>query len=203
MLIDCAAIGRGELYRLLTGTVIPRPIAWVSTRGSSGIDNLAPFSFFNVVSVNPPIVAFSPGYKFDSDKNKIEKDTLKNVRESGEFVVNLVEYALAEKMNLTSSNLPASESEFDLVGLTRRPGSKVDAPGVTEAAVSFECKLFHIHELGGSALILGEIVAIHLKDDIWQNGTIDLTHYQPVGRLGENLYCTINDRFELNRPENS
>jgi flavin reductase (DIM6/NTAB) family NADH-FMN oxidoreductase RutF len=201
MLIDCVNVGQGELYRILTGTVIPRPIAWVSSRGENGVDNLAPFSFFNVVSVNPPMVAFSPGYKVDAvTKKLIEKDTLKNIRASGEFVVNLVDHSLAEKMNLSSSDLPSAQSEFDLAGLERASAAKVRCPLVAAASVSFECRLFHIHELGGSTLILGEIVAIHLKDGIWQNGTVDLSLFQPVGRLGENLYCTINDRFEIKRP---
>ncbi len=210
MIIKCSETKTEQLYRLLIGTVVPRPIAWVSTTSDTGVDNLAPFSFYNVFSIKPPMLGFSPGYKrpATASTKAIAKDTLTNVRETGEFVVNVVSQFLAEQMNQSSADYPADVSEFAAVNLTATASTMVKPPRVGEALISMECKVFHIHDLGGSALVLGEIVCMHLKDEVVQINSardgqisIDLDVLQPVGRLSGNLYSTIKDRFEIARPE--
>ncbi len=210
MIIKCSETKTEQLYRLLIGTVVPRPIAWVSTTSDTGVDNLAPFSFYNVFSIKPPMLGFSPGYKrpATASTKAIAKDTLTNVRETGEFVVNVVSQFLAEQMNQSSADYPADVSEFAAVNLTATDSTMVKPPRVGEALISMECKVFHIHDLGGSALVLGEIVCMHLKDEVVQINSardgqisIDLDVLQPVGRLSGNLYSTIKDRFEIARPE--
>lgn len=192
-----------DLYKLLVSAVMPRPIAWVSTVSKEGIDNLAPFSFFNAVSVKPPILAFAPALK-EANGAPAEKDTLRNVRETGEFVVNVVSRDLVEKMNETSFDYAPNESEFDAAGLTREPSSLVKPKRVAESPINFECKLYQIIDFGrevqSGSLILGEIVKIHLRDSVFKNGKIDMAALNPVGRLGGLWYCGIGDRFELKRP---
>ena len=208
MIIKCSETKTEQLYRLLIGSVVPRPIAWVSTRSSAGHDNLAPFSFYNVFSIKPPMLGFSPGYKrpATATSSAIAKDTLTNVRDTGEFVVNVVSEFLAAQMNQSSADYPPDISEFAAVNLTATASSVVKPPRVGEALISMECKVFHIHDLGGSALVLGEIICIHLNDEVVKTSpegqlSIDLDVLQPVGRLSGNLYSTIKDRFEINRPE--
>ncbi len=192
-----------DLYKILVSTVMPRPIAWVSSISKEGIDNLAPFSFFTVASVKPPIVCFAPALK-DVDGKPTEKDTLRNIRETGEFVVNIVSRNLVEKMNQTSFEYAPHESEFDAVGLTRAPSSLVKPKRVAESLVNYECKLFQIIDFGkdvqSGSLILGEIVMAHLDERIFKNGKVDMAELNPVGRLGGLWYCGIDDRFELKRP---
>lgn len=156
------------------------------------------------------MLGFSPGYKrpATASTNAIAKDTLTNVRETGEFVVNVVSQFLVEQMNQSSADYPPDVSEFAAVNLTAIASTMVKPPRVGEALISMECKVFHIHDLGGSALVLGEIVCIHLKDEVVQINpardgqiSVDLDVLQPVGRLSGNLYSTIQDRFEIARPE--
>jgi flavin reductase (DIM6/NTAB) family NADH-FMN oxidoreductase RutF len=192
-----------DLYKILVSTVMPRPIAWVSTISKEGIDNLAPFSFFTVASVKPPILCFAPALK-SVDGVPTEKDTLRNIQETGEFVVNIVSRSLVEKMNQTSFDYARSESEFDAVGLTRAPAHLVKPKRVAESLVNYECKLFQIitfgKEVQSGSLILGEIVMTHLDEQIFKNGKIDMAELNPVGRLGGLWYSGIEDRFELKRP---
>jgi flavin reductase (DIM6/NTAB) family NADH-FMN oxidoreductase RutF len=201
MNIVCRDTKIDELYNLLIQTVVPRPIAWVSSR-SKNISNLAPFSFFNVLSVNPPILGFSPGYKRPGpgQSGPQPKDTLRNIKETGCFAVNIVSLDLAEQMNASAANFAPDVSEFAALGITEAPGNFVDAPRVAEARVSLECRTFHLHELGGSCLVLGEIIGINIDDRIINDGVINLDILQPVGRLGGNWYATVKDRFELARP---
>ncbi|MBP6745172.1 flavin reductase family protein [bacterium] len=210
MIIKCSETKTEQLYRILIGSVVPRPIAWVSTTSTNDVDNLAPFSFYNVFSIKPPMLGFSPGYKQPATANStaIAKDTLTNVRETGEFVVNVVSQFLVEQMNQSSADYPPDVSEFAAIGLTATPSAMVKPPRVGEALISMECKVFHIHDLGGSALVLGEIVCIHLNDKVVKTNveregqlSVDLDILQPVGRLSGNLYSTINERFEIARPE--
>ncbi|MFA6208310.1 MAG: flavin reductase family protein [Candidatus Obscuribacterales bacterium] len=209
MIIKCSETKTEQLYRILIGSVVPRPIAWVSTQSTNGLNNLAPFSFYNVFSIKPPMLGFSPGYKrpATADSKAIAKDTLTNVRETGEFVVNVVSQFLAEQMNQSSADYPPDVSEFSAINLTATASTTVKPPRVGEALISMECKVFHIHDLGGSALVLGEINCIHLSDEVVKADansgqlSIDLDVLQPVGRLSGNLYSTINDRFEIARPE--
>ena len=209
MIINCAEVSSNPIYQLLIGAVLPRPIAWVSTRSLDGINNLAPFSFFNAFSVQPPILGFAPGLKRVTDASEMEpnerpkvvpKDTLRNVTDTGEFVVQIVSRHLAEKMNQTSGEYPPDVSEFDAVGLTAVPSEMVKPPRVGECLVSMECKLFNIVKLGASSLVLGEILCIHLSDEILRDGKIDLDVLEPIGRLGGNGYSTVTDRFEIARP---
>lgn len=210
MIIKCSETKTEQLYRILIGSVVPRPIAWVSSTSATGVDNLAPFSFYNVFSIKPPMLGFSPGYKRPATANSsaIAKDTLTNVRETGEFVVNVVSQFLAEQMNQSSADYAPDVSEFAAVNLTARASTMIKPPRVGEALISMECKVFHIHDLGGSALVLGEIVCIHLSDEVVKTDaagggqiSIDLDTLQPIGRLSGNLYSTIRDQFEIARPQ--
>ena len=185
----------GSPYRLLAGAVIPRPIAWVSSRSADGTDNLAPYSFFNVAAVDPPVLMFSP---VGTGENL--KDTPTNVLDTEEFVVNLVTHDLVAAMNETAATLPRGESEFDRVGLERGESVKVDPPRVAEARVSFECTLYDAIEIGGSLMILGEVVYAHVADDALTDGKIDTEKLDAVGRLSGSAYATTRERFTLERP---
>lgn len=205
MLISCKKTSTEDLYRLLIQTVVPRPIAWVSSRSRQGVNNLAPFSFFNVVCVEPPILGFSPGYKRSPEGLPVAKDTLRNIKDTGFFTVNLVSLDLVEKMNQSAADYEADISEFLALGLTAVEGNFVEAPRLAEARVSLECRTFHLHELGGSCLVLGEIIGLNIDDSLLVSSAggklaIDLDLLEPVGRLGGNWYSTVKDRFELARP---
>lgn len=200
MFIDCEKTAPKQVYELLVNAVVPRPIAWVSTRGKNGVDNLAPFSFFNVFSSNPPVLGFSPGLKRTSEGHVVPKDTLQNVRDTKEFVVNIVNAPLAERMVKTSANFSSDISEFDAVGLTSADSLYVSAPRVQESPINFECKLFKIVEIGTSNLILGQIVCIHIDNSVLSDGQIDVLKLQPVGRLGGESYSIADDPFIIERP---
>ena len=192
-----------EFYRILISTVAPRPIAWVSTL-SDGRLNLAPFSFFNVVSAKPPLLGFSPSLRL-VDGRPAPKDTLRNIRETGEFVVNVVTFAVAEAMNLTSGDYESSVNEFELARLTTRPSQIVKPPQVAESPVSFECKLNRIIDFGSEppsgSLVFGEIVCVHLKEGVLKDGRLDPDSLDLVGRMGGMQYSRTTPRFELKRPE--
>ncbi|GAB7008314.1 flavin reductase family protein [Halorubrum trueperi] len=184
----------GSPYRLLSTAVTPRPIAWVSSRGSAG-ENLAPYSFFNVVAIDPPIVGFSPVATAADPK-----DTLANALETEAFVVNVVTADVVEAMNASSATLDAGESEFDHVGIERAPSTRVDAPRVAAAAVSFECELYDAVEIGTSTLVLGEVVYAHVDESVLTDGQIDVDRLDTVGRLAGGWYASTDDRFEIERP---
>lgn len=189
-----------DIYKILIGTVLPRPIAWVSTIDTSGKVNLAPFSFFTVASVNPPILCFCPLLK----ENSIEKDTLVNIKQTREFVVNIVSYALAQPMNRTSAPYPSKVNEFDAAGVSARQSTFIKPPCVADSLVNFECKLHQIIPLGSEPmagnLVLGKVCNIHIHPDIVRNGEVDGETLDAVGRLGGNMYTTIRDCFEMERP---
>lgn len=203
MFINCSETKTEQLYRILIGSVVPRPIAWVSTVNENGVNNLAPFSFFNIFSVKPPMLGFAPGYKRPApgQTKPQAKDTLVNVRAGGEFVVNVVSQFLAPQMNQTSGDYEPEVSEFTAIGLTPAASTMIKPPRVQEALISMECKVFHIHELGGSALVLGEILCLHLKDEVIKDGLVDIDVLQPIGRLGGIEYSTVKDRFAIDRPQ--
>jgi flavin reductase (DIM6/NTAB) family NADH-FMN oxidoreductase RutF len=192
-----------EFYRILIGAVAPRPIAWVSTL-SDGHLNLAPFSFFNVVSARPPLLGFSPSLR-QVGSRPAPKDTLRNIRETGEFVVNVVTFAVAEAMNLTSGDYESSINEFELAKLTTRPSRVVRPPQVAESPVSFECKLERIIDFGSEppsgSLVIGEIVCVHLEDGVLKEGRLDGDLLDLVGRMGGTQYSRTTERFEMKRPE--
>jgi flavin reductase (DIM6/NTAB) family NADH-FMN oxidoreductase RutF len=193
-----------EWYRILIASVGPRPIAWVSTLSKEGQPNLAPFSFFNALSGKPPMLGFSPGLR-RTESGSTAKDTLRNVRDTGEFVVNVVTFELAEVMNLTSGEYDPAVNEFELARLEMRPSQLVKPPQVAASPVNFECKLDQIVELGREApagnLVIGEIVAAHISDTVLKDGQLDPEALDLVGRMGGNQYSRTTERFELVRPK--
>ncbi|MBX9720079.1 MAG: flavin reductase family protein [Candidatus Obscuribacterales bacterium] len=201
MFVDCEQDNVRGVYELLISAVVPRPIAWVSTRSEDGVDNLAPFSFFNVFSAAPPILGFAPGLKrMPGNGEFVLKDTLKNIIDTEEFVVNMVSADLAQKMVQSSANYAADESEFDATKLARQASLKVKPPRVADAKISMECKLFQIIDFGASRLVLGRIVCIHVDESIIHDGQIDNEKLRPVARLGGDLYAEIRDIFSIPRP---
>jgi flavin reductase (DIM6/NTAB) family NADH-FMN oxidoreductase RutF len=199
MQLDPAVMPQQFVYKLLIGCVVPRPIAWVSTVSADGVPNLAPFSFFMGVCNEPPTIAFS-----SSRREGNKKDTVANAEHTGDFVVNVVDDPLAERMNLTSGEYPPEVDEFVLTGLTAAPGVKVRAPRLAEAPISLECRVDRIISVGRgpNSLVLGEIVCFHVRDGLYDpaTGRIDMHELRPVGRLAGNLYSHIHDIFEMKRP---
>jgi flavin reductase (DIM6/NTAB) family NADH-FMN oxidoreductase RutF len=203
--LDPKVLSPIAVYKLLIGCVVPRPIAWVSSIDAAGVPNLAPFSFFMGVTGTPPTIAFSSGPRGgEGGPARGKKDTLANVETAGDFVVNVVDDARAEQMNLTSGDYAPEVDEFALVGLTAAPSVEVKAPRVAEAPISLECRVAQIIPVGHGPhhLVLGEIVYFHVRDDLYDpaTGRIDMHRLQPVGRLAGNLYSHIHDIFEMKRP---
>ena len=201
MLIDVASANFLDVYHLLVGIVTPRPIAWVTTIDSDDRVNLAPFSFFNAFGANPPVVVFSPTLRRDGGK----KDTLRNVEATGEFVLNAAVEPLAEKMNLSSKELPYGQSEVELAGLNLVPSVKVKPPRIAETPVTMECKLLQIVPLGkgpiGGNLVIGEILVMHIDEAVLDGkGRINPRKLQTIARLGGDYYCRTSDLFEMKRP---
>jgi len=208
MIVSPSELPYSEFYNLLISSVVPRPIAWVSTVNAAGRPNLAPFSFFNAVCADPPLLAFAPGMRRpkQAEANRGEpKDTLRNVRETREFVVNLVTHELAEAMNLTSGEYDASVNEFELAKLTPQPSKIVRAPRVAESPVSFECKLHQILDFSpaptGASLVIGKIVSIHIDDAHLKEGKLDRNSLDLIGRMGGMQYTRTTQRFEMVRPK--
>ena len=193
-----------EFYRILINSVVPRPIAWVSTINSSGRPNLAPFSFFNALSGKPPLLGFCSGLR-ERPEGSVAKDTLRNIRDTGEFVVNVVTFATAEAMNLTSGEYEESVNEFELAKLTPVQSSVVRPPRVAESPVNFECKLHQIVEFGTEApsgsMVIGEIVSVHLDESVLKDGQLDPHTLDLIGRMGGMDYTRTTDRFTMVRPK--
>tara|TARA_R110002095_G_scaffold202903_1_gene184643 strand:+ start:191 stop:802 length:612 start_codon:yes stop_codon:yes gene_type:complete len=180
--------------------VAPRPIGWISTRNADGTANLAPYSFFNAISDAPPMVMFgSTGSKQDRARGK---DSLANIRASGEFVVNIVSRDLVDAMNITSGPYDAGHDEFELAGLQKAPCRVVDVPRVAASPAALECRLWRIIELPGdeNSMTIGEVVGIHIQDRFMENEMLNVAAYQPVARLGYRDYCAAGDLFQLTRP---
>jgi len=192
--IDPATADKREIYRLLTGSVVPRPIGWASTVSRAGVTNLAPFSFFTVVCVVPPMISLTIGRSPDGG----EKDTLRNIRETGEFCFNVVTESVWKEMVVSANGFPEDESEFTATGLTPVPGVKVAAPRVREVPIHFECKLDRIIELGPNrhALVIGEVVYFHVDPACMTGGYIDMTKLHPIGRLNGFFYVTLGEILE-------
>ena len=192
-----------DFYRILLSSVAPRPIAWVSTLNNGHL-NLAPFSFFNAVSAKPPLLGFSPSLRL-VDGHSAPKDTLHNIRETGEFVVNVVTFAVADAMNLTSGEYDSSVDEFALAKLNTRPSQVVRPPQVAESPVSFECKLNRIIDFGteppSGSLVIGEIVCVHLEESVLKEDRLDPDTLDLIGRMGGVQYSRTTERFDLKRPE--
>ena len=202
MELNRAEIPLASFYKVIVGTVVPRPIAWVSTLNEKGIPNLAPFSFFNVVCMNPPTILFCPGVRGTDGQLK---DSYTNVRANREFVVNIVSEELAEAMNKTATELPSEVDEFEFAGLTIAASKMISAPRVAESPVSFECKVSQIIDVGDGSpgsgwVVLGEVVHIHVSDEVMlPNFRIDLDKLNPIGRLSGPRYARTTDRFEMRR----
>jgi flavin reductase (DIM6/NTAB) family NADH-FMN oxidoreductase RutF len=196
--IDPSELDVRANYRLLISCLVPRPIALVSTVGATGVANAAPFSMFMGVSSNPPMLAVSV-----ASRKGVEKDTTRNIKETKDFVVNVVDEAIAKKMNLSSADLPPEESEFDYAGLSPVDSVMVRPPRIAEAPVSMECRLVQSIRLGRSPndLMIGEIVLFHVAESLVHDGVVDIEKLKPIGRLGESLYCYVRDIFEMKRPK--
>jgi flavin reductase (DIM6/NTAB) family NADH-FMN oxidoreductase RutF len=180
-----------QVYFLLTGLVVPRPIAWVSTRSPAGIRNVAPHSYFNVVAHDPPHVMFS---------STGEKDTLRNVQLTGEFVVNLVTQDVVEPMNFTATDFPPEEDEFVWAGLTEAPAHAVGVPRVAEAKAHLECRLVQVVPAGNGNIVIGRVDHVHVDPSVWADGRVDPVRYDPVCRLAGTRYATLGEVFKLPRP---
>jgi flavin reductase (DIM6/NTAB) family NADH-FMN oxidoreductase RutF len=191
-----------SIYNILVGSIVPRPIGWISTVNLVGQPNLAPFSFFNAVCPNPPHVLFCPNVRGTDHQ---AKDSLLNVRATGEFVVNIVTEDLAEAMNLTSTELPAAVNEFEFGGLSISPSKAVRPPRVAESPIHYECKMVRIFDLGdqpgAGSVVIGRVVHIHVDESVlFGKDKIDVTRLKPIGRLGGNGYCRVTDLFKMVRP---
>lgn len=201
MHIDVASTDVIRVYRLLIELVVPRPIAWVTTISSVGKVNLAPFSFFNAFGANPPIVVFSPTLRRDGSK----KDTLRNVEQTGQFVVNLAVESLAHAVNQSSLDLPYGESEVELLNLELTPSTHVQPPRIAQAPAHLECKVHQIVSIGNGPiaanLVIGQVLAIHVDDQLLDpHGAVDPRKLQAIARLGGDYYCRSTDLFTLERP---
>ncbi len=202
MVLDPRASNYQDVYKVLIGAIVPRPIAFVSTISLDGIHNLAPFSFFTAISANPPVICFCP-----TRKSGVEpcKDTLRNISATREFVVNIVSEEIAQQMNITSTDFAADVDEFEAAGLTPIPSDLVKAPRVAESHVQMECKLYltlEISELpGGGNLVIGEVIRLHVDDACVDDFKIDPDKLRAIGRMGGNSYVRTTDRFDMIRPK--
>ena len=201
MQIDPATTSLKNIYKILTGAVIPRPIGWISSISKSGVPNLAPFSFFNAVGEDPPHVVFST-----VRSGNINKDTLLNILSVKQFVVNMATEELVEAVNATSINLPPEGNEFEYAGLTPIPSVRVAPPRVAESPIHFECELVHHYQLenhqnGGAVVMIGRIVMFHVDDKVLLDDfNINREAYKPIARLEGWNYTTLGKIFSIKRP---
>lgn len=193
--LDPRATPGPETYRFLITAIVPRPIAFVSTRAADGTTNLAPFSYFNAIASVPPLIGISI-----NDRAGDPKDTLRNVRESGEFVINVVSEPLLDRMVQTAGEWPRGASEFAIAGLTEAPAHRVKAPRVAESPLHLECVLHREIALGNSVLVVGEVVWAHVEDAMLTDGRVDPAKLAPVGRLGGELYSLMREVAKRPRP---
>ena len=187
-----------DRYKLLSGLVVPRPIGWIGTRREGGTFNLAPFSFFNLVSTSPPTVVFSAGRHPDRPKDSVEF-----AERTGVFTVNIVSAELAEAMSITSGSFGPDDDEFAIAGLTPVLGTKVDAPMVDEAPANLECQVVDVVDIGTEGrtrMVIGEVVAIHVRADALDGTRVKHEVIDAIGRMAGSGYVTSRDRFEITRP---
>jgi flavin reductase (DIM6/NTAB) family NADH-FMN oxidoreductase RutF len=191
-----------QVYKLMTGIIVPRPVALVSTVDLSGVHNVAPFSFFCGVGANPPTVLFCPALRASGDNRK---DTLRNVEQTGEFVINIVSDAIAAASNETAADVGPEVDEFVLAGLTAIPSEAVRAPRVAESPAQMECRLLQIiftrQAPGAGVVVLGEVVRFHVQQDLVDNFRIDPEKLDAVGRMAGNTWVHTRERFDLIRPK--
>jgi flavin reductase (DIM6/NTAB) family NADH-FMN oxidoreductase RutF len=208
--LDPAECEARQVYKLMTGIIVPRPVALVSTVDRNGTANLAPFSFFTGVGSNPPTVLFCPVVRSSSSltasdlEPDLRKDTLRNVEETGEFVINIVSEAISDAANATAAEVAPEVDEFVLSGLTPQPSEVVRPARVAESPAQMECKLLQViytnREPGGGVIVLGEIVRFHVRKDLVENFRVDPTGLDAVGRMAGNTWVRTQDRIELVRP---
>ncbi len=198
--LDARDLPARDAYRLMIGIIVPRAIAFVSTISRDGTLNLAPFSFFTGVGSNPPMLCISMIYR-DGEP----KDSLRNIIDTGEFVVNSVSYELGERMNLTSGEYAADIDEFDLSGLTPVPSLKVKPPRVAESPTSLECVLHQVVTVGNApkqvGIVIGEIVQFRIREDLYDNGRVNPHTLDAIGRMAGDSYSTTHEIFEMKRPK--
>ncbi len=190
-----------NIYRLMTGVIVPRPIAFVSTVSADGLRNLAPFSFFTAISANPPVICFSPMIR---GRDASTKDTLRNIQATREFVVSVVTEEIAEQMNATSADVPPDVDEFTLAHLTPVPSDVVRPPRVRESPVNMECRLVQIVEISpkplGGSLVIGEVLRFHIADELVSNYFVDPDRLKAIGRMCGGTYVRTGQRFDMERP---
>ena len=201
MKFDPGDLSFTDVHKLMIGSIVPRPIAFVSTISKDGKNNIAPFSYFNGVCSKPPTIMFAPARRGWDGK---EKDTLVNIRDNKQFVVNIVSESIVEQMVMCATDFDPNVDEFDISGLNAQTSKKVLPPRLKESKVSFECELNQIVEIGdknpGSGfIVIGTIVLFHIDDSIYENGHIRLDKLEPIGRLAGNWYTRPNDNFEIIR----
>jgi len=200
MNFDISNIKTQEKYRLLTGGITPRPIAWISTRSKEGVDNLAPYSFFTVASCNPPVLLYTQV----TQRNMVDKDTLQNLLETGECVINIINSHLLEKMNLTSSSIEINESEFDYAGVEHTPSNNVSPRSVKASPIRYECTLREVIKISdlpsGGTVVLLNVKSIYVRKDLYIDGVINQDTIDSVGKLGANSYSLTSKQIDLNRP---
>lgn len=195
MIILPGEVPTNTMYRLMTSVIIPRPIAFVSTASAAGHRNLAPFSYFNAVSSAPPLVSIVFSERADDPK-----DTLRNIRETGEFVINLVSEPLLQAMARTAGEWPRDTDEFQVSGLTSEPARRVKAPRVAESPVHLECRLHREIPLGNGLLVVGEVLLAEVRDDMLTDERPDAMKLRAVGRLGGENYSLTREVVEARRP---
>lgn len=203
MKIETATLETGELYELMMRAVAPLPIGFISTIGRDGIYNAGCFSQMGVVGLNPPIiyVGIAAYGRASGARQGQKKDTLKNIEFSRDFVVNVVDENLIEQAVQASADYPSEVDEIKETGLTVIPGEKVKSPRIAESKVSLECRLMHVAELlekeAFRSVVFGEVVLVHINDEVWVDGKIDPYRLRPIGRLGHGIYCRSGDIFEI------
>ena len=205
--LDPAQIAANDIYKLMIGVIVPRPIAFVSSVDAAGVKNLAPFSYFTACSSNPPVVCFCTSVRTGPLPHK---DTLSNIEATREFVVNIVSEEIAAQMNICSAEVPPEVDEFALSGLTPLPSDLVKPPRVAESKVQMECRLHQIVRVsdkpGGGILVLGEVLRFHVLESLFINDLkggykIDPDKLNAIGRMGGPTYTRTRDRFEMQRPK--
>jgi len=196
MILDPKTVSPGAFYQFMISVVVPRPIAFVSTMSPEGRLNVAPFSYFNAITNQPPLLGISI-----NRRGGVPKDTLRNVEQTGEFVVNTVDESLGPRMVQSSGDWPADVDEFQLTGLTPVPSDLVKPPRVGESPINMECRLHRIVELGSSFFVVGEILRAHVRDEVLTDGRVDVAKLHPLGRLGGDGYSVVREVIHMPRPK--
>jgi flavin reductase (DIM6/NTAB) family NADH-FMN oxidoreductase RutF len=202
---DPAQHPQRQIYKLMTGIIVPRPVALVSTVDINGVANLAPFSFFSGVGSAPPAVLFCPVLRPTAGRNAQRKDTLRNVEETREFVINVVSAAISAQANTTAAEVAPEVDEFHLAGLTPLASEAVRPPRVAESPAQMECRLLQViytsHAPGGGVVVLGEVVRFHIREDIFEDFRVDPAGLDAVGRMAGNTWVRTHERVDLIRPK--